>query len=61
MLKLDIGTGAGMKREFTCINRDDLMYTAIDPAEDMLKFTPKYVATLFIYDFDKSTFLGRSI
>ena len=104
---LDIGTGTGMMCEFSYMSRDDLIYTAIDPAEGMLKFTPEYVtthqataealpfndnsfdvammgeslhhlqdidkslsetvrvlkdgATLFIYDFDKSTFLGRSI
>jgi len=104
---LDIGAGTGMMCEFAYICREDLLFTAVDPAEGMLKFTPEYVTThqataealpfednsfdvalmgeslhhlqdvdkslaetvrvlkdgavLFIYDFDKSKFMGKSI
>jgi len=104
---LDLGAGTGILCEFAYRCRDDLKFTAVDPAEGMLKFAPKYVEThkasaealpfgeacfeavfmgealhhfqdidaslreivrvlqqegrLFIYDFDVSTFMGKSI
>jgi ubiquinone/menaquinone biosynthesis C-methylase UbiE len=104
---LDIGAGTGMMCEFAYACRQDLGFTAVDPAEGMLKFSPKYVTThkataealpfkdnsfdvalmgeslhhledvdkslaetvrvlkdgavLFIYDFNKSKFIGKSI
>ena len=42
---LDIGAGTGVMSEFAHLCRDDLKFTAIDPAEGMLKFTAKYIRT----------------
>ncbi len=104
---LDLGAGTGIMSEFAYACRDDLHFTAVDPAEGMLKFSAEYIQThkahaeelpfevesfeviligeafhhfqdinksmqevvrvlkkegrLFIYDFDSSTFMGKSI
>ena len=104
---LDIGAGTGVMSEFAYKCNDALKYTALDPAEGMLKYAPPYLdvhvgvaeampfeessfdavfmgeslhhfndpdaafkevvrvlkngGRLFIYDFDKGTFLGKSI
>lgn len=104
---LDLGAGTGIMSEFAYACRDDLHFTAVDPAEGMLKFSAAYIQThkahaealpfeadtfeviligealhhfqdieksiqeivrvlkkegrLFIYDFDVSTFIGKSI
>ena len=104
---LDLGAGTGIMSEFAYACREDLQFTAVDPAEGMLKFSAEYVEThkahaealpfeaesfeailigealhhfndvdmslqeivrvlnkegrLFIYDFDSSTFMGKSI
>ena len=104
---LDLGAGTGIMSEFAYACRDDLKFTAVDPAEGMLKFSPDYIEThkataealpfgaesfeviligealhhfydidksieeivrvlkkegrLFIYDFDASTFMGKSL
>lgn len=104
---LDLGAGTGMMSEFAYTCRNDLQFTAVDPAEGMLKFSAEYIEThkataeaipfeaesfeailigealhhfhdidksmreivrvlkkegrLFIYDFDSSTFMGKSI
>lgn len=104
---LDLGAGTGVMSEFAHACRADLQFTAVDPAEGMLKFSAEYIQThkanaeslpfeadsfeaifigealhhfqdvdrsiqemvrvlqnkgrLFIYDFDPSTFLGKSL
>ena len=104
---LDLGAGTGAMSEFAYICRDDLQYTAVDPADGMLKFSAAYIQThkanaedlpfdtssfeviligealhhfqdvnrsieemvrvlkndgrVFIYDFDSSTFMGKSL
>jgi ubiquinone/menaquinone biosynthesis C-methylase UbiE len=104
---LDLGAGTGIMSEFAYACREDLQFTAVDPAEGMRKFSAEYVEThkanaealpfeaerfeailigealhhfqdvdksmqemvrvlkkegrLFIYDFDSSTFMGKSI
>jgi len=42
---LDIGAGTGVLSELAYRCRDDLHFVAIDPAEGMLKFSPKYMQT----------------
>lgn len=42
---LDVGAGTGMLCEFAHKCRNDFIFTAVDPAEGMLKFSPEYVKT----------------
>ena len=42
---LDIGAGTGMLCEFGHKCREDLYYTAVDPAEGMMKYAKPYVQT----------------
>ena len=102
---LDLGAGTGIMSDFAYVCRPDLKFTAVDPAEGMLKFSAKYIQThqayaeslpfdsdrfeviligealhhfedvnksieemvrvlqdsgsVFIYDFDPSTFIGK--
>ena len=104
---LDIGAGTGVMSEFAYKCNEKLKFTAVDPAEGMLKYAPEYLEThvgtaealpfeddsfdavfmgeslhhfhdidaalaevvrvlknggrLFIYDFDRGTFLGKCV
>lgn len=104
---LDLGAGTGVMSDFAHICRPDLKFTAVDPAEGMLKFSAEYIEThkayaealpfdpadfeailigealhhfhdvdrsieemvrvlqnrgsVFIYDFDPSTFIGKCL
>jgi len=104
---LDLGAGTGMMSQFAYKCNPELQLVAVDPAEGMMRYTPKYLelhiasaeklpfedasfdalmmgeslhhfdnpeialkevvrvlkkdGKLFIYDFDKSSFLGNSI
>ncbi len=42
---LDLGAGTGIMSEFAYACRDDLQFTAVDPAEGMLKFSAEYIET----------------
>ncbi len=42
---LDLGAGTGIMSEFAYACRDDLQFTAVDPAEGMLKFSAEYIQT----------------
>ena len=42
---LDLGAGTGVMSEFAYACREDLRFTAVDPAEGMLKFSAEYVQT----------------
>ncbi|TNF44201.1 MAG: class I SAM-dependent methyltransferase [Epsilonproteobacteria bacterium] len=42
---LDLGAGTGIMSEFAYVCRSDLQFTAVDPAEGMLKFSAEYVKT----------------
>ena len=42
---LDLGAGTGIMSEFAYACRSDLQFTAVDPAEGMLKFSAEYVQT----------------
>ena len=42
---LDLGAGTGIMSEFAYACREDLQFTAVDPAEGMLKFSAEYVQT----------------
>lgn len=42
---LDLGAGTGIMSEFAYTCRDDLQFTAVDPAEGMLKFSAEYIET----------------
>lgn len=42
---LDLGAGTGIMSEFANACREDLRFTAVDPAEGMLKFTVDYIQT----------------
>ena len=42
---LDLGAGTGIMSEFAYACREDLQFTAVDPAEGMLKFSAEYVET----------------
>ena len=57
---LDLGAGTGAMSEFAYICRDDLQYTAVDPAEGMLKYSAKYIQTHMAHaedlPFDASSF-----
>ena len=40
---LDLGSGTGIMSELAYACREDLQFTAVDPAEGMLRFTAEYV------------------
>ncbi len=40
---LDLGSGTGVMSEFAHACREDLLFTAVDPAEGMLKFSAEYI------------------
>ncbi len=42
---LDLGAGTGMMSEFAYSCREDLQFTAVDPAEGMLKYSADYIQT----------------
>jgi demethylmenaquinone methyltransferase/2-methoxy-6-polyprenyl-1,4-benzoquinol methylase len=42
---LDLGAGTGIMSEFAYACREDLQFTAVDPAEGMLKFSAEYIQT----------------
>lgn len=42
---LDLGAGTGLMSEFAYACRTDLQFTAVDPAEGMLKFSAEYIET----------------
>ena len=42
---LDLGSGTGVMSEFAHACREDLYFTAVDPAEGMLKFSAEYIRT----------------
>ena len=42
---MDLGAGTGIMSEFAYACRSDLQFTAVDPAEGMLKFSAEYVQT----------------
>jgi demethylmenaquinone methyltransferase/2-methoxy-6-polyprenyl-1,4-benzoquinol methylase len=42
---LDLGAGTGIMSEFAYACRDDLQFTAVDPAEGMLKYSAEYIQT----------------
>ena len=42
---LDLGAGTGIMSEFANTCREDLRFTAVDPAEGMLKFSADYIQT----------------
>jgi demethylmenaquinone methyltransferase/2-methoxy-6-polyprenyl-1,4-benzoquinol methylase len=42
---LDLGAGTGIMSEFAYICRNDLQFTAVDPAEGMLKYSAAYIQT----------------
>jgi len=42
---LDLGAGTGVMSEFAYACREDLQFTAADPAEGMLKFSADYIQT----------------
>jgi len=104
---LDLGAGTGIMSDFANVCRSDLKFTAVDPAEGMLKFSAEYIqrhiayaeslpfeserfeailigealhhfqdvdrsihemvrvlqngGSIFIYDFDSSTFMGKML
>lgn len=57
---LDLGAGTGVMSEFAYECRADLQFTAVDPAEGMLKFTAAYIQTHQAYaevlPFDAASF-----
>jgi len=44
-LVLDLGAGTGIMSEFAYTCRNDLQFTAVDPAEGMLKYSAEYIET----------------
>ncbi len=42
---LDLGAGTGIMSEFAYACRSDLQFTAVDPAEGMLKYSAEYIQT----------------
>jgi demethylmenaquinone methyltransferase/2-methoxy-6-polyprenyl-1,4-benzoquinol methylase len=42
---LDLGAGTGIMSEFAYACRKDLQFTAVDPAEGMLKYSAEYIQT----------------
>lgn len=42
---LDLGAGTGIMSEFAYACREDLQFTAVDPAEGMLKYSAEYIQT----------------
>lgn len=42
---LDLGAGTGIMSEFAYACRNDLQFTAVDPAEGMLKYSAEYIQT----------------
>lgn len=57
---LDLGAGTGIMSEFAYACRNDLQYSAVDPAEGMLKFSAEYIQTHKAHaeklPFDESSF-----
>ena len=57
---LDLGAGTGMMSEFAYGCRKDLLFTAVDPAEGMLKYSAAYIQTHKAYaetlPFEKHSF-----
>ncbi len=57
---LDLGAGTGIMSEFAYSCRNDLQFTAVDPAEGMLKYSAEYIQTHQAYaetlPFEKNSF-----
>lgn len=57
---LDLGAGTGIMSEFAYACRNDLQFTAVDPAEGMLKYSAEYIqahkANAELLPFEKDRF-----